>query len=38
MVKKKDKWEKRIVKVGWESEGKMEIISGLKEGEEIGLW
>ena len=38
MVKKKDKWEKRIVKVGWESEGKMEIISGLKEGEEVGLW
>jgi HlyD family secretion protein/macrolide-specific efflux system membrane fusion protein len=38
MVKKKDKWEKRIVKVGWESEGKTEIISGLKEGEEVGLW
>jgi HlyD family secretion protein/macrolide-specific efflux system membrane fusion protein len=38
MIKKKDKWEKRIVKVGWESEGKMEIISGLKEGEEVGLW
>uniref|UniRef100_A0A7V4N324 Efflux RND transporter periplasmic adaptor subunit n=1 Tax=Thermodesulfobacterium geofontis TaxID=1295609 RepID=A0A7V4N324_9BACT len=38
MVKKKDKWEKRIIKVGWESEGKTEIISGLKEGEEIGLW
>ena len=38
MVKKRDKWEKRIVKVGWESGGKIEIISGLKEGEEIGLW
>jgi HlyD family secretion protein/macrolide-specific efflux system membrane fusion protein len=38
MVKKGDKWEKRIVKVGWESGGKIEIISGLKEGEEIGLW
>uniref|UniRef100_A0A7V6CDN7 Efflux RND transporter periplasmic adaptor subunit n=1 Tax=Thermodesulfobacterium geofontis TaxID=1295609 RepID=A0A7V6CDN7_9BACT len=38
MVKKGDKWEKRIVKVGWESEGKTEIISGLKEGEEVGLW
>uniref|UniRef100_A0A7V5K201 Efflux RND transporter periplasmic adaptor subunit n=1 Tax=Thermodesulfobacterium geofontis TaxID=1295609 RepID=A0A7V5K201_9BACT len=38
MIKEKDKWEKRIVKVGWESEGKMEIISGLKEGEEVGLW
>ncbi|PMP65745.1 MAG: efflux RND transporter periplasmic adaptor subunit [Thermodesulfobacterium geofontis] len=38
MVKKGDKWEKRIVKVGWESKGKTEIISGLKEGEEVGLW
>jgi len=38
MVKKGEKWEKRIVKVGWESEGKTEIISGLKEGEEVGLW
>lgn len=38
MVKKGDKWEKRIVKVGWESRGKTEIISGVKEGEEIGLW
>jgi len=38
MVKKKNKWEKRIIKVGWESEGKTEIISGLKEGEEVGLW
>ena len=38
MVKKKNKWEKRIIKVGWESEGKTEVISGLKEGEEVGLW
>lgn len=38
MVKMGDKWEKRIVKVGWESGGKIEIISGLKEGEEVGLW
>jgi len=38
MVKKGDKWEKRIVKVGWESRGKIEIIEGLKEGEEVGLW
>lgn len=38
MVKKGDKWEKRIVKIGWESKGKTEIISGLKEGEEVGLW
>jgi len=38
MVKKKNKWEKRIIKVGWESKGKTEIISGLKEGEEVGLW
>ena len=38
MVKKKNKWEKRIIKVGWESEGKTEIVSGLKEDEEVGLW
>lgn len=38
MVKKGENWEKRIVKVGWESKGKTEIISGLKEGEEVGLW
>ncbi len=38
MVKKEKEWEKRIVKVGWESRGKTEIISGLKEGEEVGLW
>jgi len=38
MVKKRDKWEKRVIKVGWESQGKTEVISGLKEGEEVGLW
>lgn len=38
MVKKGDKWEKRIVKVGWESRGKIEILEGLKEGEEVGVW
>jgi len=38
MVKKGDKWEKRIVKIGWESRGKTEILEGLKEGEEVGLW
>lgn len=38
MVKKGEKWEKRIVKIGWESKGKTEILSGLKEEEEVGLW
>jgi HlyD family secretion protein/macrolide-specific efflux system membrane fusion protein len=38
MVKKGDKWEKRIVKVGWESRGKTEILDGLKEGEVVGVW
>jgi len=38
MVKKGDKWEKRIVKIGWESRGKVEILEGLKEGEEVGVW
>ncbi|MGC9110020.1 MAG: efflux RND transporter periplasmic adaptor subunit [Caldimicrobium sp.] len=38
MVKKGDKWEKRIVKVGWESRGKTEILEGLKEGEVVGVW
>ncbi|NPA40631.1 MAG: efflux RND transporter periplasmic adaptor subunit [Thermodesulfobacteria bacterium] len=38
MVKRGNKWVKRIVKVGWESQGKTQIISGLKLGEEVGLW
>lgn len=38
MVKKRNKWEKRIIKIGWESQGKTEVLSGLKEGEEVGLW
>lgn len=38
MVKKDDKWEKRIVKVGWESRGKIEIIEGLEVGEVVGVW
>lgn len=38
MVKKGDKWEKRVIKIGWESQGKTEVVSGLKEGEEVGLW
>ncbi len=38
MLKKGNKWIKKVVKVGWESEGKTEIVSGLKEGEEVGLW
>lgn len=38
MVKKGDKWEKRLIKIGWESKGKIEVVEGLKEGEEVGLW
>ena len=38
MVKRGSNWVKRIVKVGWESQGKTQIISGLKLGEEVGLW
>ena len=38
MVKKGDKWEKRIVKIGWEARGKTEILEGLKEGEVVGVW
>lgn len=38
MVRKEDKWEKRVVRVGWESKGYIEIMEGLKEGEEVGLW
>lgn len=38
MVKNGDKWQKRAVKVGWESGGKTEILEGLKEGEVVGVW
>ncbi len=38
MVKEKGKWVKRVVETGWESEGKVEIVKGLKEGEVVALW
>ena len=38
MVKEKGRWVKRRVKTGWESSGKVEIVSGLKEGEVVALW
>ncbi|MFN3504993.1 MAG: HlyD family secretion protein [Caldimicrobium sp.] len=37
-VKKGTKWEKRYVKTGWESRGKIEVIEGISEGEIIGVW
>lgn len=37
-VKKGTKWEKRYVKTGWESRGKIEVSEGLSEGEIIGVW
>lgn len=38
MVKKGGSWEKRTVKIGWESRGKVEIIEGLEVGEVVGVW
>lgn len=38
MVKRGDKWEKRLIKVGWEARGKTEIKEGLSEGEVVGVW
>ncbi len=38
MVKKGKKWEKRYVTTGWSSDGYTQIIKGLKEGEEVGVW
>ncbi len=38
MVKKSEKWEKRYVTTGWSSDGFTQIIKGLKEGEEVGVW
>jgi len=38
MVKRGNKWVKKVVQIGWESLGKTQIVSGLKEGEEVGLW
>lgn len=37
-VKKGDKWEKRFVKTGWESRGKIEVLEGVSVGETIGVW
>ncbi len=38
MVKKGGKWERRYVTPGWSSEGYTQILKGLKEGEEVGVW
>lgn len=38
MVKGGEKWKKRLVKTGWESRGKVEILEGLSEGEVVGVW
>uniref|UniRef100_A0A832GMR4 Efflux RND transporter periplasmic adaptor subunit n=1 Tax=Caldimicrobium thiodismutans TaxID=1653476 RepID=A0A832GMR4_9BACT len=38
MVKEGEKWKKRLVKTGWESRGKVEILEGLSEGEVVGVW
>ena len=38
MVKRGNQWVKKVVQIGWESLGKTQIVSGLKEGEEVGLW
>ena len=38
MVKRDGKWVRQVVKTGWESGGKVEIVSGLKEGEVVGIW
>ena len=38
MVKKGEKWEKRYVTTGWSSDGFTQIIKGLREGEEVGVW
>ena len=37
MVKVKDSWQKIYVKTGKESNGMIEILSGLDGGEEIGI-
>ena len=38
MVKEGRGWEKRYVEVGWSSGGYTQILKGLKEGEEVGVW
>lgn len=38
MVKEGEKWKKRLVKTGWESRGKIEILEGLSEGDVVGVW
>jgi len=38
MVKRGGKWKKQVVQIGWESNGKTQIVSGLKPGEVVGLW
>ncbi len=38
MVKEGKKWVRRVVETGWESEGKVEVLKGLREGEVVALW
>ena len=38
MVKRGEKWEKRYVTTGWSSDGYTQILQGVKEGEEVGVW
>ena len=38
MVREGGSWKKRYVKVGWSSGGYTQILTGLKEGEEVGVW
>ena len=38
MVKRGEKWEKRYVTTGWSSDGYTQILDGLREGEEVGVW
>ena len=38
MVKKGKKWERRYVTTGWSSDGYTQILKGLQEGEEVGVW
>ncbi len=38
MVKENGKWVKRVIETGWESEGRVEVVKGLKEGEVVAIW
>lgn len=38
MLKRGDSWEKKFIKTGWESRGKIEVLEGLSEGDIVGVW